>query len=106
MSHDIRALTSAPFQPLLNQEVTLTRTGGGAFRARLTKVEDLPRYTMPGAPRTAFHLILKTDGPTDFASGDYVLAHEALGSIGPVHVERVFTGEPDQKYAAFQVSFS
>ena len=106
MTHDIARLTSAPFAPALDQEVTLEAADGRTLAATLTKVEDLPRSTPPDAPRTSFHLILKTPEPCPFGSGQYVLRHPAWGSVGPVHAERIFAGSLQSPLACFEVTFS
>jgi len=106
MTHDIARLTSAPFAPALDQEVMMAAADGRTVTATLTKVEELPRFTPPDAPRPSFHLIFKAAEPCPFGSGDYSLIHEAWGSLGPVHVERVFPGAATSPFAYFEVVFN
>jgi hypothetical protein len=105
VTHDIRTLTSALFQPHVGTEATMEAPDGGAIPVRIAKVEDLPRSTPPDAPRLSFHVILESPEPCPFGRGDFTLVHSGWGRLGPVYVERIFPGTMASDKAVFELTF-
>jgi hypothetical protein len=105
MLHNIRTLTSAPFRPHIGTEVALETADAQVVRARLVKVEDLPRSTPPDAARLSFHLILEAPEPCPLGRGDFTLVHPGWGRLGPLYVERIFPGSLTCDRAVFEVTF-
>ena len=74
--------------------------------AVLAKVIEYPASTAPGSARTAFSLFLDVDrdDAREIESGTYVLENDSIGSVGPVHIERILGADP--KTLRLEVAFN
>ncbi len=89
MTASLATLSAGLFAPLVGEAFGLRGPDGRDLAVTLAHCGEQPRATMPGSPRTAFSLTFA--GPLAGASpgGDCVLSHASLGTIGPLHVERI-----------------
>ncbi|MCF4124574.1 DUF6916 family protein [Methylobacterium sp. SyP6R] len=89
MSASLDTLSAGVFAPLVGEAFGLHGPDGHDLAVTLAHCDEHPRATMPGSPRTAFSLTFA--GPAAGASpgGECVLSHPSLGTVGPLHVERV-----------------
>lgn len=105
---DLEELSSADFMPLLGSSFAFKGEGGTVISTRLLSCVESVASTMPGSPRRAFTLILEaTDAvaPT-LRGGSFLLQHDAMGTIGPLHVERILSVTAGTRLPAFQVIFN
>lgn len=105
---DLEELSSADFTPLLGSIFVLSGEGGTVISTRLLSCVESVASTMPGSPRGAFTLILEaTDAVvTTLRGGSFLLQHDVMGTIGPLHVERVLSVTAGTRLPAFQVIFN
>lgn len=108
MTVALDTVSAAAFADLLGQGFALRGPGGQDLAVTLASCRESLRATMMGSPRTAFSLVFSCPAAAagSFPGGDCVLTHPALGTIGPLYLERILpTGVPPNS-AAYQASFN
>ncbi|MBP2230995.1 hypothetical protein J2847_004306 [Azospirillum agricola] len=105
---ELHLLSAAVFAPHLNTVFTMVSEDGLEIAATLTDCQERPRSTMRGSPRTAFDLVLEcpAEGLPFFNGAAFTLRHPVVGSLGPLHVERILTAPADAGTACFQIIFN
>jgi hypothetical protein len=93
----IAIVSAANFTPYVGENLTLTGQDS-VVDAMLAKVVEYPASTAPGSVRTAFSLFLCVQHHAfpEVQSGNYLIEHRGLEAIGPVYMERVFSGQPGE----------
>lgn len=107
MTQDLLAtITAETFRPYVGQTVTMA-WGDVSLVAEVAVVEEEPKSTMPGAPRTAFTVLLTgpADAPAD-PSFCATLTDAENNTICTPMVQRIVPPQatPEPK-AWFQISF-
>lgn len=98
---DIATLTAAPFAALAESGLPVriyesADAESPAAEARVARVAENPRGTVPGSPRTAFSVHLHLPPHIQQYMADIWLGAESWpGRVGPLHISRVGMPSPD-----------
>ena len=65
----LNLVTLEHFRPLLERTSVLYLPDGSALPIQVQRLTDAPKASLPGSPRGAFSVLLKSLVPTDFIDG-------------------------------------
>jgi hypothetical protein len=78
---DLHLFHAEMFRPYVGTMFTI-EGGNGALELELSEVDEQPRYTRPGAPRTAFTLLFRGPWSQLLPDGFYRVTHPEAGDFG------------------------
>lgn len=100
---DLASLTHHHLVDDVGKKYTLEHQGK-SLTAQVAAVKPLKKaFTPKGAKRRGFSILLTVPEPCSFGSGEYTIQHPSHGAIGPLHAERIHSGELNATEACFQV---
>lgn len=104
----LETVHSAVFAALQGKTCELVTASGNVLQLEVLKIEERQNFRMPRAAaesRNPFSVQLR--GPTnDFSSGLCTVRGEGLTELVGVHVNRIMGGDPDPRWAYYQIVFN
>ncbi len=102
----LATLTSADFEPFINNLFQLNYKGSNAASLRLVAIEEYPKAARNHSVRTPFSLMFCATNNATVADSCFTLQHPELGELKDIYINRILPPDPQDSRPHYQAVFN